>query len=104
MIPYAQILNSNKSNFYFSPKPNCLDIELDPDRSTFGSDNAVFSESICKKVGSENMPIDNLQSTLCLTDAQVNQVEELKQIFHSKHVVDNEKISEIANSLRNPTI
>ena len=77
---------------------------MDADRSTFGSDNAVFSESICKKVGSENMPIDNLQSTLCFTDAQINQVEELKQIFHSKHVVDTEKIAEIEHSLRNPTI
>ena len=36
------------------------------DRSTksFGSENAVFTESICKKVGSENMSLDELQSTL----------------------------------------
>ena len=74
---------------------------MDADRSTFGSDNAVFSESIR---GSENMPLDDLQSTLCFTDAQINQVEELKQFFHKKHVVDVEKIAEIAHSLRNPTI
>ena len=31
---------------------------------SFGSENAVFTESICKKVGSENMSLDQLQSTL----------------------------------------
>ena len=76
---------------------------MDSDRSTFGSDNAVFSESICKKVGSENMPFDNLQSTLCFTDAQINQVEELEQFFQNEHV-DQEKIAEIELALRNPTI
>ena len=102
---YAQMFNSNKFNFYFSMKPNCLDIELDADRSTFGSDNSVFfSETICEEVGSENMPIDNLQSTLCFTNAQINQVEELKQFFHNKNVVDKEKIAEIEHALRNPTI
>ena len=99
------MFNSNKFNFYFSMKPNCLDIELDADRSTFGSDNSVFfSETICEEVGSENMPIDNLQSTLCFTNAQINQVEELKQFFHNKNVVDKEKIAEIEHALRNPTI
>ena len=73
-------------------KPNCVDIEMDADRFTFGSDNAAFSESICKKVGSENMPLDNLQPTLCFTDAQINQVEELKEI------------AQIELALRNPTI
>ena len=36
------------------------------DRSTksFGTDNAAFTESICKKVGSENMSLEQLQSTL----------------------------------------
>ena len=35
-------------------------------RSTksFVSENAVFTESICKKVESENMSLDQLQSTL----------------------------------------
>ena len=50
------------------------------------------------------MPIDNLQSTLCFTDAQINQVEKLKQFFHNKNVVDKEKISEIELALRYPTI
>ena len=73
---YAQHFKfkSKKSNFYFSIKPNSVDIEMEvnpsepkyADRSTksFGSENAVFTESICKKVASENMSLDQLQTTL----------------------------------------
>ena len=34
------------------------------DRSTKSFENAAFTESICKKVGSENMSLEQLQSTL----------------------------------------
>ena len=73
---YAQNygFESKRSYFYFSIKPNSVDVEMEvnpseptyADRSTksFGSENAVFTESICKKVGSENMSLDQLQTTL----------------------------------------
>ena len=73
---YAQNFEfeSNKLNDCFSIRPNSVDIEMganpsEPtyaDRTTksFGTDNDVFTESICKKVGSENISLEQLQSTL----------------------------------------
>merc|ERR1711990_542181 len=121
-----------------SIKPNSVDIEMEvnpseptyADRPTksFGSENAVFTESICKKVGSENMSLDQLQTTLRniqaefgetnqlmpiqlniylgkdIVDAQINRLEEFQQFFRNQHVVDKEKIAKIQAALRNATI
>ena len=59
-------------NYYLSIKLNSVEPEMEvnpsepTDRSTksFGSDNAAFTESICKKVASENMSLEQLQTTL----------------------------------------
>jgi len=116
-----------------SIKPNSVEPEMEvnpSDRSTksFGSDNAAFTESICKKVASENMSLEQLQTTLRnlqaefgetnqlmpiqlniylgkdIVDAQINRLEELQQFFRNQHVVDKEKIAKIQAALRNATI
>jgi len=121
-----------------SIKPNSVDVEMEVNpseatyagRSTksFGTESAVFTESICKKVASENMSLDQLQTTLRniqaefgetnqlmpiqlniylgkdIVDAQINRLEELQQFFRNQHVVEKEKIAKIQAALRDATI
>jgi len=101
-----------------------------PNRSTksFESDNAAFTESICKKAESGKLSSDQLLMTLRnlqvefgetnpvmplqlniflgsdIVNAQIKRLEELQQWFRNQHIVDGEKIAKIQAALRNATI